>query len=43
MRSVTRSSTGRLGLALAGIIVVSALVSLVWTPYDPSRIDPSQR
>lgn len=43
MRYVLRSWTGRLGLALVGIIVISALISLVWTPYDPSRITPSER
>jgi len=27
------------GLVLTGIFVVAALVSLVWTPFDPSRLD----
>lgn len=43
MRYVTRSWTGRLGLVLVGIMVSSALISLVWTPHDPTRIVPSER
>ncbi len=43
MNYVLKSWTGRLGLVLVGIIVVSALISMVWTPYDPSKITPSER
>lgn len=31
------------GLAAVGLVVVTALVSLVWTPYDPAAIDPAGR
>ena len=43
MRYVTRSWTGRIGLALVGIMVVSALISLVWTPHDPTKVVPSEK
>ncbi|MFF3440002.1 ABC transporter permease [Streptosporangium sp. NPDC002721] len=35
-----RGGSGRAGLLLSGVVVAAALVSLVWTPYDPGRIDP---
>jgi len=35
-----RSWTGRLGLALVGILVVAVAVSYVWVPYDPARVTP---
>ncbi|RJK96557.1 ABC transporter permease [Vallicoccus soli] len=31
------------GGALVGLVVVAALVSFVWTPYDPTRVDPAAR
>lgn len=31
------------GLVLIGIIVLAALVSFVWTPYDPTEIDANAR
>lgn len=31
------------GAALIGLVVVTALVSFVWTPYDPTHVDPSAR
>lgn len=44
------SSTGRgwnptlvVGAALVGLVVVVALVSFVWTPYPPMRVDPPSR
>lgn len=40
---ITRTWTGRIGLTLSSIIVVAALVSLVWTPYDPSKIVPADK
>jgi len=43
MSYVLRSWTGRLGLVLVGIMVVSALVSLAWTPHDPTEVVPSER
>jgi peptide/nickel transport system permease protein len=42
-RAVAGSWTGRIGAALVGIIVVSVLVSLVWVPYDPTRVVPSDK
>ncbi|MFV0309980.1 MAG: ABC transporter permease [Desertimonas sp.] len=43
LRIVTRTWTGRLGLVLSSIIVIAALVSLVWTPYDPTKIVPTDK
>ncbi|WP_238428387.1 ABC transporter permease [Frankia nepalensis] len=37
-RAVLRTRSGRLGAALSSLIVVAALVSLVWTPYDPTKV-----
>ncbi len=31
------------GLAAIGLVVVTAVLSLVWTPYDPAAIDPLHR
>lgn len=31
------------GLVLVGCVVAAALVSLVWTPFDPIRVVPGQR
>jgi peptide/nickel transport system permease protein len=42
-RAVLGSWTGRLGLALVGIMVGAALVSLVWVPHDPTRVVPQDR
>ncbi|SNQ47800.1 Peptide ABC transporter permease [Frankia canadensis] len=41
VRGVLRTRSGRLGAALSGLIVLAALVSLVWTPYDPTQVDPA--
>ncbi|KQY96943.1 peptide ABC transporter permease [Microbacterium sp. Root53] len=38
-----RLSTGRFGLIVAGVVVLTALVSLVWTPFDPRTVDISHR
>jgi len=43
MRHVWRSWPGRLGIVLVGVLLASAVVSLVWTPYDAKRVDPTQR
>jgi peptide/nickel transport system permease protein len=37
---VTRTWPGRIGLALSSVIVLAGLVSLVWTPHDPTKIEP---
>ncbi len=39
LRGVVRTPTGRLAVGLVGILIVVALVSLVWTPYDPAYAD----
>ena len=31
------------GLVCSGLVVLAALVSLLWTPYDPAKVDPSSR
>jgi peptide/nickel transport system permease protein len=42
-RSARRGSlTATAGGALVGLVVVMALVSFVWTPYDPTDIDPDR-
>jgi peptide/nickel transport system permease protein len=43
MQYVWRSWSGRIGVALVGVLVVSALVSLVWTPHDPKRVVPRDK
>jgi peptide/nickel transport system permease protein len=35
--------TFKLGAALVGLVVLAALVSFVWTPYDPERVDSQAR
>lgn len=37
------SPTLIIGLILVGIVVLSALVSFVWTPYDPLQANPEAR
>ena len=39
-RALLRSRSGLAGTVLVGVLVLSALVSLVWTPYDPTRARP---
>ena len=43
MRLLWRTWAGRIGTVLVGSMVVAALVSLVWTPHDPSRVVPSDK
>ena len=43
MKAVWRDWTGRIGMVLVGFVVVSALLSLVWTPHDTGKIIPSDR
>ncbi len=31
------------GGALVGLVVLAALLSFAWTPYDPTRVDPAAR
>ncbi len=43
MRAVWRSWPGRIGVVLVGLLVLSALVSLVWTPHDPQKVVPRDK
>ncbi|TQK19075.1 peptide/nickel transport system permease protein [Microbacterium sp. SLBN-154] len=36
-------STGRFGLIVVAVILVTAAVSLVWTPFDPQQVDIPNR
>jgi len=38
-----RLGTGRFGLIVMAVILVTALVSLVWTPFDPKSVDVTAR
>lgn len=38
-----RLSTGRFGLIIVAIILITALVAQFWTPFDPQKVDISQR
>jgi peptide/nickel transport system permease protein len=38
-----RQPTGRFGLIVVALIVLTAGVSLVWTPFDPQRVEISER
>jgi peptide/nickel transport system permease protein len=40
MRSVLRDPGGGLGVALIALLLVCAAVALVWTPFDPTLVDP---
>ncbi|MGO1412023.1 MAG: ABC transporter permease [Microbacterium sp.] len=40
---LVRSPTGLFGLVVVALIVATALVSLVWTPFDPLTVDTSAR
>lgn len=39
-RALLRSRSGLAGAVLVGLLALSALVSLVWTPYDPTFANP---
>jgi peptide/nickel transport system permease protein len=41
LRALLREPTGLIGTVLIGLLVLCALVSLVWTPFDPTLVDPS--
>lgn len=43
MRSSRFSLGGKIGLGIVIVVAVLALVSLVWTPYDPLRVMPESR
>ncbi|GAA3767697.1 ABC transporter permease subunit [Microbacterium kribbense] len=43
LRRLWRGSTGRFGLIVAAIIVLTAAVSLLWTPFDPQHVDIANR
>jgi peptide/nickel transport system permease protein len=38
LRATTRSWTGRVGLALVGLLVVTVIISYIWVPHDPRRV-----
>ncbi|MBA2945586.1 ABC transporter permease [Streptomyces himalayensis] len=40
LRALLKSRSGFAGSVLVGVLVLSALVSLVWTPYDPTLARP---
>ncbi len=43
MKHVWRSWPGRIGIVLVGLLVLSAAVSYVWTPHDPSKVVPADK
>ncbi|MFE0026879.1 ABC transporter permease [Amycolatopsis sp. NPDC059021] len=45
MAVVTRNRNGSLivGLVLVGLVVLAALVSFLWTPHDPVKVDAAHR
>ncbi len=43
MHSAWRSPQLLLGAVLTGVIVLFTLVSLFWTPWDPTAIDVANR
>ena len=43
VRTVNRPASLVVGAVLVGIVVASALLSFVWTPYDAVRVDPTVR
>jgi peptide/nickel transport system permease protein len=42
-RRRTLGPTFLVGAVLVGLVVLCALVSFVWTPYDPIKVDPTAR
>ncbi|NYF15923.1 peptide/nickel transport system permease protein [Microbacterium sp. AK009] len=38
-----RLSTGRFGLIVVAVILLTAVLSLVWTPFDPQQVDIPNR
>ncbi|MGW8484184.1 ABC transporter permease [Microbacterium sp. NPDC055903] len=43
LRALWRSWTGRFGITTVAVIAVTALLSLVWTPFDPFSADIANR
>ncbi|MGK3953512.1 ABC transporter permease [Microbacterium sp. I2] len=43
MRRLWGMSTGRFGLIVVAVVVATAAVSLVWTPFDPQQVEISNR
>ena len=43
LRRLWRLSTSRFGLIVVAVVLVTALVSLVWTPFDPQQVEISNR
>ncbi|WJL95172.1 ABC transporter permease [Microbacterium sp. ET2] len=43
LRRLWALSTGRFGLVVVAVILVTAVISLVWTPFDPQQVDIPNR
>jgi peptide/nickel transport system permease protein len=43
MGAVWRTWPGRIGCVVVGLLVVTAVVSMFWTPYDPQQIVPGDK
>ncbi|WP_082541516.1 ABC transporter permease [Microbacterium sp. Root166] len=42
-RRLWRLSTSRFGIIVVAVVLATALVSLVWTPFDPQQVEISNR
>ena len=43
LRRLLAMGTGRFGILVVGLVLLTALVSLVWTPFDPVSVDVRSR
>lgn len=43
MRRLWRLSTGRFGLIVVAVVAATALLALVWTPFEPQHVEISNR
>jgi len=43
MKKALRNLNFRCGLVLTAVVVLTAVISLVWTPYDANRMNPGHR
>ncbi|MDT0183246.1 ABC transporter permease [Microbacterium sp. ARD31] len=43
LRRLWQLSTGRFGVIVVIVVLTTALVSIVWTPFDPRQVEISQR
>lgn len=43
LRRLWRLSTSRFGLIVIAVVIATAIVSLVWTPFDPRQVEISNR